>query len=169
MPTITSYPRKYQPNQFGNATCLHHVSNLWRRGGRQYYDVTEPPLVGNLWSQYRGRQPMTTAPPPIDPETPAQTPAPAMHSSAGRRPWVEPAVVIAAIGVAVTIIGLLVSIALGIYGMSARIDDLGTRMDTLETRIDDLSASLSTRMETLSSRIDQVYQLLLPKQPSVPT
>ncbi|MXX09765.1 MAG: hypothetical protein F4Z67_09150, partial [Synechococcus sp. SB0667_bin_8] len=101
---------------------------------------------------------MTTNTPPIHPEKPAPATNPAMHSGDGRHPSVEPAVVIAAIGVAVTIIGLLVSIALGIYGMNVRIDgmnvridDLGTRMDTLETRIDDLGANLNTRMDVLAA------------------
>ncbi|KKZ14982.1 MAG: hypothetical protein TH68_02870, partial [Candidatus Synechococcus spongiarum 142] len=72
-------------------------------------------------------------PPPISPEAQATTTA--VPSRDDRRPWVEPAVVIGAIGVAVTIIGLLLSIVLGIYGMSTRIDalstDLGSRIDTL--------------------------------------
>ena len=132
--------------------------------------------------------PMTSDTPPISPEMQAQpttTTAPG-GTGPGRRPWLEPVLVVTAIGLAVTILGLLLSIAFGIYSMNARIDTLDARIDTLgaslNARIDALGADFRTRIDALGTRIDaldarvdalgadfnirieQVYQLLLPEK-----
>ncbi|OOV35046.1 hypothetical protein BO91_00735, partial [Candidatus Synechococcus spongiarum LMB bulk10E] len=62
---------------------------------------------------------MTANTPPLGREAQAQATTPAVSSSGGlwRRPWVEPAVVVAAIGLAVTVLGLLLSI---VFGIAAR-------------------------------------------------
>ena len=114
---------------------------------------------------------MTSNTPPARPDVQAQATPTTVASSngAGRRQWLEPAVVVAVIGVAVTILGLLLSIVFGIYGMNIRIDalgadlstrmdtlgsDLNTRIDTLSTRMDTLGSDLNARIDTLSTRID---------------
>ncbi len=131
---------------------------------------------------------MTSNTPSMSPEAQVQATPPPLSSSngPGRRPWLEPAVVVAVIGLAVTILGLLLSIVFGIYGMNARIDaletDLSTRIDVLSNRMDILGADLNACVDTLSARIDvlsnlmdtlgsdlstridKVYQLLLPKE-----
>ena len=93
----------------------------------------------------------STTPPPTSPEAQAQATPTTVPGSTGpdRRPWLEPAVLVAALGLAVAILALLLSIAFGIYSMN-------TRINALDTRIDTLGADLNTRIE-------QVYQLLLPK------
>ena len=114
----------------------------------------ESPTVGSLYPWKQGPQPMTSNTPPANPEVQPQAPTTTVpgRNDPARRPWLEPAVVVAVIGVVVTILGLLLSIAFGIYGMNARIDDLAVRIDGLSIRIDDLSA----RMDGLSARIDDL-------------
>ena len=141
---------------------------------------------------------MTTSDtPPMSPEMQSQTPTPegdtttvSNNRGSGRRQWVEPAVVVAAITLAVIIFALLVAIVFGIYGINARMDALAAdmsaridaisnrmdvlsdRMDTLNTdlsaRMDALAADLNSRMDTLSAglnaRIDNLYQLLFPQE-----
>ncbi len=103
---------------------------------------------------------MTSNTPSMSPEAQVQATPPPLSSSngPGRRPWLEPAVVVAVIGLAVTILGLLLSIVFGIYGMNAHIDalgaDLSARMDTLSTRMDALGSDLSARIDDLSTRMD---------------
>ncbi|MXZ82681.1 MAG: hypothetical protein F4Z10_03115 [Synechococcus sp. SB0666_bin_14] len=88
---------------------------------------------------------MTSTSPPTSPEAQAQaTPTTVPGSTGpGGRPWLEPAVLVAVLGLAVTILALLLSIAFGIYSMNTRIDTLGG---------------------DLNARIEQVYQFLLPKE-----
>ena len=109
---------------------------------------------------------MTSTTPPTSPEAQAQaipTPAPG-STGPGGRPWLEPAVLVAVLGLAVTILALLLSIAFGIYSMNTRIDALDT---SFNARIDALGANLNARINTLggdlNARIEQVYQLLLPR------
>ena len=63
---------------------------------------------------------MTSNIPPANPEVQpgATTTTVAASNGLGRPPWLEPAVVVAVIGVAVTVLGLLLSIAFGIYAMN---------------------------------------------------
>ena len=135
---------------------------------------------------------MTSDTPPINSERQTRPTAPLAPDGAspGRRPWLEPALVVAALGLAVTILGLLLSIAFGIYSMNTRIDtldaNLNGRIDVLRAdfnaRIDALGASLNARIDALDARVDaldarvdalgsdfnirieQVYQLLLPEK-----
>ena len=114
---------------------------------------------------------MTSDTPPMSPEMQAQAPATAApgRTNSNRRPWLEPAVVVAVIGVAVTIFGLLLSIVFGIYSMNNHIDalgselkadirDLNNRMDTLgsdfNTRIDALGSELKADIRDLNARVD---------------
>ena len=116
----------------------------------------ESPTVGSLYCWKQGPQPMTSNTPPARPEVQPQattTTAPA-GNGLGRPPWLEPAVVVAVIGVAVTILGLLLSIAFGVYAMNARIDDLGVRIDDLAIRMDALGADLNARIDDLAIRMD---------------
>ena len=118
----------------------------------------ESPTVGSLYCWKQGPQPMTSNTPPARPEVQPQattTTAPAVNGL-GRPPWLEPAVVVAVIGVAVTILGLLLSIAFGVYAMNARIDDLGVRIDDLAIRMDALGADLNARIDDLAIRIDDL-------------
>ena len=121
---------------------------------------------------------MTPDTPSMSPETQAQATATAApgRTNSNRRPWLEPAVVVAVIGVAVTIFGLLLSIVFGIYSMNNHIDALGSELKAdvrdLNTRIDALGSELKADVRDLNARIDalgsdfnvrieQVYQLLL--------
>ena len=155
------------PNTVPQPGCLHHQAHNYSRNSST--TGPEPPTVGSLYSWKQDPQPMTSNNPPANPNMQPQATTTTVPASdhPGRRPWLEPAVVVAAIGGAVTILGLLLSIALGIYGMNVRIDDLGIRMDGMSTRIDDLGtrmdtlgAEISARMDTLganlSTRIDNL-------------
>ena len=142
-------------------------------------------LLWEAFSLSNNATPMTSTTPPTRPETQAQATPVTVPGSAGpdRRPWLEPAVLVAVLGLAVAILALLLSIAFGIYSMNTRIDALGARIDALETsfntridalganfntRIDTLGANLNARIDTLggdlNARIEQVYQLLLPRE-----
>lgn len=118
--------------------------------------TSESPPVGSLYLGNQGLQPMTSNTPPARPETQPQAVAATVPGSyaQGRPPWLEPAVVVAVIGVVVTILGLLLSIAFGIYAMNARIDDLATRIDDLGTGMETLGADLNTRIDDLATRMD---------------
>ena len=102
---------------------------------------------------------MTSDTPSMSPEMQAQAPATAapVRTSSNRRPWLEPAVVVAVIGVAVTIFGLLLSIVFGIYSMNNHIDALGSELKAdirdLNNRMDTLSADFNTRIDALGSEL----------------
>ena len=106
------------------------------------------------------QHPMTSDTPPMSPEMQAQAPATAApgRTNSNRRPWLEPAVVVAVIGVAVTIFGLLLSIVFGIYSMNNHIDALGSE---LKADVRDLNARVDALGSDFNVRIEQVYQLLL--------
>ena len=100
---------------------------------------------------------MTSDTPSTSPEMQAQAPATAApgRTNSNRRPWLEPAVVVAVIGVAVTIFCLLLSIVFGIYSMNNHIDALGSELKAdirdLNNRMDTLGSDFSTRIGTLGS------------------
>ncbi|KKZ11597.1 MAG: hypothetical protein TE42_07495 [Candidatus Synechococcus spongiarum SP3] len=101
----------------------------------------------------------------MSPEVQAQTTtttAPG-RTGPGGRPWLEPAVLVASMGMglAVTILALLLSIAFGSCGMNARVDALGARIDVLEIN---LNARIDAFGADLNAPIEQVYQFLLPKE-----
>ena len=103
---------------------------------------------------------MTSDTPPMSPEMQAQAPATAApgRTNSNRRPWLEPAVVVAVIGVAVTIFGLLLSIVFGIYSMNNHIDALGSELKAdirdLNARVDALGSELKADVRDLNARID---------------
>ena len=117
---------------------------------------------------------MASNTPPISPEgqPPATTKTVPGSPGPGRRPWLEPAVVVAVVGVAVTLFGLLLSIVFGIYSMNSHIDALGSELKAdirdLNVRVDALGSDFNARMDALGAnfniRIEQVYQLLLPEE-----
>ena len=96
---------------------------------------------------------MTSNTPPINPDVQPQATTTTVPGglSHGRRPWLEPAVVVTVIGVAVTIFGLLLSIVFGIYSMNTRIDALGS---DLNTRVDALGSDLNIRIDALGSDLN---------------
>ena len=102
---------------------------------------------------------MASNTPPISPEgqPPATTKTVPGSPGPGRRPWLEPAVVVAVVGVAVTLFGLLLSIVFGIYSMNSHIDALGSELKAdirdLNACVDALGASVNTRMDTLGSEL----------------
>ncbi len=51
-------------------------------------------------------------------------------TGSGRRPWLEPAAVVAMLSLAVAVLALLVSIVFGIYNINTRIDALGSGLNT---------------------------------------
>ena len=95
---------------------------------------------------------MTSNTPPINPDVQPQVTTTTVPGglSHGRRPWLEPAVVVTVIGVAVTIFGLLLSIVFGIYSMNTRVDALGS---DLNIRIDALGSDLNARVDALGSEL----------------
>ena len=103
---------------------------------------------------------MTSDIPPISPEMQAQAPATVAPNGtgSGHRPWLEPAVVVAVIGVAVTIFGLLLSIVFGIYSMNNHIDALGSELKAdirdLNNRMDTLGSEFKADIRDLNARVD---------------
>ena len=153
-PGWPQHPGRPHANTVPKPGCLHSQAHDHCRNS----STTRPesPTVGSLYPWKQGPQPMTSNNPPANPEVQPQAPTTTVpgRNDPARRPWLEPAVVVAVIGVVVTILGLLLSIAFGIYGMNARIDDLAARMDGLGIRIDDLAARMDTLGVDLNARMD---------------
>ena len=153
-----------------NAASAGSESRFYRReAGASTIPEPEPTTGGSL-QRKESIHPMTPNTPAVNSETQTRATATTVPGStgSGRRPWLEPAVVVAMLSLAVTILALLVSIVFGIYSINTRIDamgaDLNTRMDALgaevkadirdlNARIDTMGSDLNTRMDALAAEV----------------
>ena len=116
--------------------------------------ILEPePTTGGSLQRKEFIHPMTPNTPAVNSETQTRATATTVPGStgSGRRPWLEPAVAVAMLSLAVTILALLVSIVFGIYSINTRIDTMGA---DLNTRMDALGAEVKADIRDLNARID---------------
>ena len=136
-----------------NAASAGSQSRLYRREAGASTILEPEPTTGGSLQRKESIHPMTPNTPAVNSETQTRATATTVPGStgSGRRPWLEPAVVVAMLSLAVTILALLVSIVFGIYSINTRIDAMGS---DLNTRMDALAAEFKADVRDLNARID---------------